>query len=100
MLLLEHLRLNRVLGGLLVGLLGAVCDGRYGFDVTALVKGWLTLRRGTPRSTRAQLDYHRLPPSFSAEAGDVLLRTLLDGGPIDLTDFPAVRRIAPREWRC
>jgi SAM-dependent methyltransferase len=86
-------------------------DRTNAFDVKAVRRGWLVLKRGAPLSLRIRLDYKRESSRLSANFGDHVFRLLLGTGrlprPDDLRDVwtappdvigDCLRHIQPIAW--
>lgn len=76
-LYIERAHVDRGVPFLRWQLTGLLRDRANVFDVTAVSRGWLVLRRGEPRALRLPLDYKRVSADLRADFGDRVVRPLL-----------------------
>jgi SAM-dependent methyltransferase len=96
LVLLERFRMDGGPRFFIQRALASLQDRSNGFDVTAMSRGWLVLRRGDPLALRVPLDYATLSDQLRSDFGDVLVRLLLSRGRIGGDELKTLQ-IAPHD---
>jgi SAM-dependent methyltransferase len=97
LVVLERFRINRGVRFFLQRLLLSLQDRTNGFDVVAISRGWLVMRRGEHVALQVPLDQATLSDQVNTDFGDVLVRSLMESRGHLEADALTPLRIAPRQ---